>query len=423
MPGFADAKQLPADISAVDSLVGTVHVRDLFRWISCWLSLVVLVSAAEVVTIADTSGRTLDSVPLTEWTADRIVAGESQAIPLDDLLTLNFNRQTVPLASGDSLVILANGDRLVVRSVGVFDDELTATWQRIPARPPLKLPLETIASIIFELPNAADDRRRLFADLQTLPSGHDIALLANGDRVQGEFERLDGAFVQLKSPTGLLKLDRARVQAIRLNPELTSAPRIEGRRLSLALRDGSRLTARSVVLTDQAMKCETFSRQEIVLPIAECVSCKVYGGRTIPLADRVESQFTFVPYLSHKWPLVKNANVLRGPLALRGVESGTGLGMHSHSTVTFDLQPEDREFRATVGIDDCAAGNGSVRFAVELDGKRAWESLELTGKSAPVAVPPLKLEGHKKLTLVVEFGASGDVSDYADWCDALIIRK
>ena len=397
-------------------------MRDALQWTFCWLSLSVIVSAAEVVTVVDVSGRTSEAAALTEWTADRIVVGE-QATSLDNLLTLSFDRPSVPLASGDSLVILANGDRLVVRPVGVFDDELTATWQRITSRVALKLPLEIVASIIFELPTAADDRRRLFADLQTLPSGNDIALLANGDRVQGEFERLDGAFVQMKSPTGLLKLDRARVQAIRLNPELTSAPRIEGRRLSLSLRDGSRLTVRNVVLTDQGMKCETFSQQEFLLPISDCVSCRVFGGKAIPLADRDESQFTFVPYLSHKWPLVKNANVLRGPLTLRGVESGTGLGMHSRSAVTFELQPDDREFRATVGIDDCAAGNGSVRFAVELDGKRAWESSELTGKSAPVAVPPVKLEGYKKLTLVVEFGALGDVSDYADWCDAIIVRK
>ncbi|MEI8379076.1 MAG: NPCBM/NEW2 domain-containing protein [Planctomycetota bacterium] len=398
-------------------------MRDALQWTLCWLSLSVIVSAAEVVTVVDVSGRTTEAAALTEWTTDRIVVGESQATSLDDLLTLNFNRPSVPLASGDSLVILANGDRLVVRPVGVFDDELTATWQRIPLRAALKLPLEIIAAIIFELPTAADDRRRLFADLQTLPSGQDIALLANGDRVQGEFERLDGAFVQLKSPTGLLKLNRTRVQAIRLNPELTSAPRIEGRRLSLSLRDGSRLTVRNVMLTDQGLKCETFSKQEFLLPVSECVSCRVYGVKAIPLADRDESQFTFVSYLSHKWPLVRNANVLRGPLTLRGVESGTGLGMHSRSAVTFELQPDDREFRATIGIDDCAAGNGSVRFAVELDGKRIWESPELTGKSAPVVVPPVKLEGHKKLTLVVEFGALGDVSDYADWCDAIIVRK
>ena len=423
MPGIADAKQLPADISAVAPVLEMVHVRDSLRLISCWLSLTVLVSAAETVTTIDTKGRTMESVSLTEWTADRIVVGESDVIAIDELLTMNFNRPSASPASGDSLIILANGDRMVARPVGVFDDELTATWQRIASRQPVKLPLETIASIIFELPTAADDRRRLFAELQTLPAGNDVVLLVNGDRVQGEFERLDGAFVQLKSATGLLKLDRARVQAIRMNPELTSTPRIEGRRLSLSLRDGSRLTARSVVLTDKGMKCETFTKQEFLLPVAECVSCNVYGVKVIPLADRDEAQYTFVPYLSHKWSLVRNANVLRGPLALRGVESGTGLGMHSRSAVTFDVQPNDREFRATVGIDDCAAGNGSVRFVVEVDGKRIWESPELTGKSAPVVVPAVKLDGGKKLTLIVEFGALGDVSDYADWCDAIIVQK
>ena len=286
----------------------------------------------------------------------------------------------------------------------------------------LALPLETVASIIFDLPATADDRQRLYADLQTLPPGRDIVLLANGDRVQGEFERLDGAFLQMKCATGVLKLDRSRVQAIRLNPELTTAPRIQGRRLSLALRDGSRMTARSVELVDQTLKCQTFSKQEVLIPIGDCVSCRVYGAKGVSLAEREPAQFTCTPYLSHPWPLVKNGNVLRGPLSLRGVESSTGLGVHSRSLVTYDLQPGDREFRASVGIDDCAAGNGSVRFAIELDGRRVWESPELTGKSPALVIPPVKLDGAKKLTLIVDFGANADVSDYADWCEAIIVR-
>lgn len=388
----------------------------------CCFAMPAILPAAEIVTVVDVSGKTSASVPLVEWSADRIVAGDSQSTALDDLLILTFDRPPVALTGGDPLIILANGDRLVARSVGVFDDELTATWHRIPSRPALKLPLETVASIIFDLPTAADDRRQLYADLQTLPPGNDIVLLANGDKVQGEFERLDGAFVQLKNSTGMLKLDRSRIQAIRLNPELTSVPRMEGRRLSLSLRDGSQLTARSLILTEQGLKCETFSKQEFLIPVTECVACRVYGTKVFPLADREPAEYTFVPYLSHKWPLVKNANVLRGPLALRGIPSNTGLGVHSRSVVTFDLQPGDHEFRATVGIDDCARGNGSVRFGVELNGHRVWESPELTGKSAPLVIPPVALEGGK-LALVVDFGTGGDVSDYADWCDAIVIRK
>ena len=380
----------------------------------------------EVVTLVDASGRTTSDVMLSKWSDDRLVVVQGDTpheMRPDDLLTISFGRQSKTPAGGDPLVILANGDRLLLQPVGMFADVLTATWHKIPSKELVELPLETVTAIIFDLPAAMDDRQRLFADLHTLPAGEDIVLLSNGDRVQGEFERLDGAFVQLKSAGGLLKVDRSGVRAIRINPDLTTVPRVTGRRLALALRDGSRFTVRSVALVDRDLKCVTFAKQELRIPVAECVSCRVYGARAIPLADREPAQVTFVPYLSNQWPLVKNANVLRGPLALRGVEYSTGLGVHSRSLVTYELQPTDREFRATVGIDDSANGAGSVRFAIELDGRRVWESPELTGRSQPVSVPPVKLDGAKKLTLIVDFGANADVSDYADWCDAVVVRE
>lgn len=379
---------------------------------------------SDLVTVVDTSGRKRADGILTEWSNDRIVVrtDTTHGTPLDELLTLNFDRVSVPLAGGDPLVILANGDRLVLRPVGIFEDVLTATWHKIASRPAIKLPLETIAAIVLDLPAASDDRLRMYSQLQTLPPGDDIVLLVNGDRVEGEIERLDGAFVQLKSATGQLKLDRTRVRAIRMNPELTSIPKSSDRRLVLSLRDGSRFTAGRVELRERELKCTTIAKQEFQISLADCVGCQAYGARAVPLTDRKPEQFYFTPYLSTPWPLVENSNVLRGPLTLRGVEYGTGLGVHSRSLVTYSLQPTDREFRATVGIDDCAGGAGSVRFAVELDGRRVWDSSELTGRSLPVQLPPLKLDGAAKLTLIVDFGAHADVADYANWCDAVVIR-
>lgn len=377
--------------------------------------------AAEVVTLTDTSGQTIADVALNEWSADRIVVDGPREHALDSLVGIAFGRQSSPLAGGDPLVILANGDRLVMRPVGVFEDVLTATWSKIAGRPPVKLPLETVAAIIFNLPAARDDRQRLYADLKTIPIKEDVVLLANGDRLQGDFERLDGTFVQLKSASGQLKLDRSRVLAIRMNPELVTASRSQGRRQVLSLRDGSRLTASQIEFSGRDLKCQAFSKLEFQVPIAECVSCKIYGTRVIPLTDREPIEFKFVPYLSNTWPLVKNANVLRGPLELRGAEYGTGLGVHSRSVVTYALQPTDREFRATVGIDDAANGAGSVRFAVELDGKRAWDSPEVNGRTPAIAIPPVKLTGAKSLTLIVDFGAEADIADYADWCEATIL--
>ena len=90
-----------------------------------------------------------------------------------------------------------------------------------------------------------------------------------------------------------------------------------------------------------------------------------------------------------------------GPITLRGTEFITGLGMHSRMAVTYQLRGIEREFQATVGIDDIAQGAGSVVFAVELDGRRIWTSSEITGKSPLTSVGKIDLHGGKQLTLLV----------------------
>ena len=59
--------------------------------------------AAETVSIVDGSGRTTTNAVLREWSADRvIVQGEAVVeTSLDDLLSVSFGRQPVPLVGGD----------------------------------------------------------------------------------------------------------------------------------------------------------------------------------------------------------------------------------------------------------------------------------------------------------------------------------
>ena len=218
-----------------------------------------------------------------------------------------------------------------------------------------------------------------------------------------------------------LKLDRSRVRAIRLNPELTNAKRTAGHRAVLSLIDGSKLTATGSELTGDEMMLKSPGLGKLKLPVAAVMSCQFFGACVIPITDYEPTNVEFTPFLSSKWALVRDENVLHGPLKLRGTEYSTGLGTHSRMSVTYQLRGDEREFQSIVGIDDAANGKGSVTFAVELDGRRVWTSPELTGKSPATTVPEIKLRGVQRLTLIVEFGQFADVADYADWCDAVLI--
>ena len=56
-----------------------------------------------------------------------------------------------------------------------------------------------------------------------------------------------------------------------------------------------------------------------------------------------------------------------------------------------------------------------------LDGRPAWESQPITGQLAPQHVQ-LEVGRAQTMTLVVDFGALGDVQDHADWAEARLIR-
>ena len=72
--------------------------------------------------------------------------------------------------------------------------------------------------------------------------------------------------------------------------------------------------------------------------------------------------------------------MLGGPLVVRGTEYPKGLGTRSQSRIEFDLagtlSPLSRRMAA---LDDLAEGKGSVRFIVEKDGTRIFESGLVTG--------------------------------------------
>ena len=379
--------------------------------------------AEEIVTAADIFGEHSSGQQLKGWADGKItLRGKTlRTRNLDEILAIQFDRKPDSLSGGDSLVLMASGDRYVISPITVSNDVLTAAWKRNTAQPELKLPLESVAALIFDLPAAMIDRQRLFADFQTLPHGSDILFLANGDKIMGDFKHMDQAFIELVRGSALLKIDRSQVRALRLNPDLTNRSKMEGRRILVTLVDGSHVIATNIELHDREMEISFPLGQQIIVQASFVAACQVYGQNAIPLTDREPTDVTHESYLSTPWPLVRNANVNYGPLALRGKEYPAGLGMHSRTSVTYHLSGDELEFRATVGVDDCSNGLGSVRFVVIVDDRRAWTSDEITGQIAPIEIPPVPLRGAKSLTLFVDFGQMADVSDYANWCDATLI--
>jgi alpha-galactosidase len=113
-------------------------------------------------------------------------------------------------------------------------------------------------------------------------------------------------------------------------------------------------------------------------------------------------------------------SVTKSPLVISGRSFERGVGTHSVSTYALDLAGGSEKFQATVGLDDSAAGKGSVVFQVIADGKTLFNSGVMRSGSTPMRVD-VDLAGVRKVVLTVGDGGDGYQFDHADWADARFI--
>jgi alpha-galactosidase len=114
----------------------------------------------------------------------------------------------------------------------------------------------------------------------------------------------------------------------------------------------------------------------------------------------------------------RNRSVDRHPLSIAGKTYANGVGTHATSTLTATVSGNALRFRAVVGVDDEATEQGSVRFLVYADNKRAFDSGVMRKGASKVV--DVDLKGAKVVRFVVEDAGDGIDNDHADWADAYL---
>jgi hypothetical protein len=376
------------------------------------------------VEIVDAGGKTSRG-RLAELTPGQLTLGTSAAVRIKtrDLVLLRFPDRVSRLTTSGPLVVLTGGDMLALQAETVDDEYLTGSWVRDPQLPALKVALEAVRGIVFDRPAHAASFARLLDLILDGQEPHDTVVLQNGDTLIGEFAGLNDRHLVLKTPAGTSQIERQGVRAVVLNPALSNNESVRGEGAFVRLTDGSRFRARDVkfVAPDQLSLRPQFGGQ-LKAPLDSVESLRFLGGCATYLSDLVPTDYKFEPFLDLDWPLRRDRSVAGGFLKLRGAEFGKGLGVHSRSTVTYQLGGKYKRLQATIGVDDAANGKGSAVFEVLLDGKVAYRSDLLTGASPAVPIPAVDLTGVKSLSLLVDYGTNGDILDHADWCDAVLVK-
>lgn len=363
------------------------------------------------------------------WTAERLdlVGREVHQLPTADLVSLRFPQQRVQPAAGE-YVVLTQGDRLAISALKIKDEQLTATWRRAPLRPMLKIPLERVTGVLFDLPPAP---REIFAQLgamAALPAGADRLRFLTGDELTGQLETVDGGLVTFRGALGATSLDQRRLRRLTLDPELADRSLPPAAHWILLLTDGSRCTVKKISPRDDfSLSAEPLVGEPFLVPWHELAALNRFAADVLPLARRQPMSAAYVEFLASGtepdpvWQSDRNCQ--RQPFFLAGREYTTGLGVTSQTTLTYAIEPGDAAFRAVVGIDDLAGSRGSAKFRILVDGRDVWSSPERFSGQPPLATPLIDLQGKQTFTLAVDFGSRGDLGSLANWCDAVLIRK
>ena len=113
-------------------------------------------------------------------------------------------------------------------------------------------------------------------------------------------------------------------------------------------------------------------------------------------------------------------SVDKHPITLKGVVYKHGLGTHAASELDVALDGCATRFLTMVGVDDELGKKGSVRFTVEVDGKKVAETGILHGGDGPQRIS-VDLTGAKRMILLVDNGGDNIEGDHADWAGAMIL--
>jgi hypothetical protein len=210
------------------------------------------------------------------------------------------------------------------------------------------------------------------------------------------------------------------------NPALARRGRVSGLRSLVGLRDGCRLLALALEADDRKARLTLWGGATVETATEAIVALQPLGGRAVYLSDLKPIGYKHIPYLQLSWPYETDHNVAGDQLRSGGRLFAKGLGMHSASRLTYNLDREYRRFEARLAVDDSTAGRGSVVFRLFVDdGSGMWQpkfnSPKVRGGDTPVAMS-VDLTGAKRISLLVEFADRGDELDDADWLDARLIK-
>jgi hypothetical protein len=361
-----------------------------------------------------------------DWSV-RVGEGDGSRIAGDNVLSVRRAGAPLPPLPDEDHLVLINGDRVPYedKTLRLADEKLQFHHPNLEGGKEASLSLAAVSLLWRIAPDKTLDAERLRRRLAAVTRTQDTVCLRNGDIVAGVLTALDKENVEVETEKRRVAVKMPQVAYIAFNTELAEAPRPKGVYARLILTGtsaghGGRLSLTSASCDGVTLTGVTVFGARLRVPLGEVASLDLRHGRAVYLSDLKPSNYDYRPYLDAAWPYTVDANVVEHDLRLGGSTYDKGIGLHSHSRLTYRLSGAYRRFDALVGLDEKDGRRGRVRIRVLADAKvRVDRELKLTDGPLPIDV---SVEGVRELTLEVDFGRDADVEDVVNWVDARLVK-
>jgi hypothetical protein len=368
------------------------------------------------------------------WTVDEglsatDVSGKLVTFPTRDVLSLYSGQKMVSdPASRAWRLSLRNGDVLYGDAMGISGKSLVF---KIPDFGELAVPLKRVSMLsapVYGAAGSGDKPKKIPA-----AADHDIVVFREtGDQLEGLVTAIDGdkisfAAVNADSATdiSLNKIDTlvfGGAKPPREIPPLSMRfTMVSGSVYTVPLegvggqKDALSWQLSKVTIKDSAGRDHTASADRII-------TAELLGGRVVYLTELDFAKEEQVSFLGTNWPAQINRNALGLPLRVAHNAYEHGIGVHTQSTLYYELDGSFDTLTLRVGLDDSAAPLGEAQASIVLDGKKIWEAKMLKpGEISQELSLPIK--GGKKLELHADPTDRLDVQGRVDWVDVALRRK
>jgi hypothetical protein len=334
--------------------------------------------------------------------------GETKLIPFDKFLDLT--RPVIGAQPAGKFVLhLLSGDALGGEPVAIKGNDLI--WKH-PILGDVSVPMKQL--LAMSRPGVA------------LPEGNrreDVVTLANGDTLRGIVSDFADDRVTVQGDGGNNNsIPVAAISLLSFASTAGSTTAAPGFRVRFD--DGS-IVVTSLKVAGDKLDLSLGKTAPRSVDLSRVAAIEQVNGPVSWLSSRPAVESVYIPFfgppqtsaakMDHNW-------TGQDPIRFEAQEFAHGIGVHSYSKLSWDLDGTYAAFRTRYAIDTKDANTqADVTIRILLDGKPVYEQAHVrAGTLSPVVVE--KLAGAKKLTLEVDYGDNMDTQDRVNWIEPALVK-